>query len=86
MRRYGFDGRNSRLLDTWWSEEDTANVVTQSLRCYAPADLELLLESTGLHLVAVTPGGHYDAEAGRYEAVVPIERAMSYVATLAAAS
>ena len=85
-RRYGFDGCGNRMLDTWWSEADPASAVTQSLRCYAPADLELLLEGTGLQLVAVTPGGYYDAEAGRYEADVPLARAMSYVATLAATS
>ena len=85
-RRYDFDGRGCRMLDTWWSEADSASTVTQSLRCYAPADLELLLEGTGLHLVRVTPGGCYDAETGRYEGDAPLERAMSYVAMLAAAS
>lgn len=85
-RRYGFDGRGNRMLDTWWRVGDPAHTVTQSLRCYAPADLELLLAGAGLQLVAVTPGGCYDAEAGRYEPEAPLERAMSYVATLAAAS
>jgi SAM-dependent methyltransferase len=85
-RRYDFDGRGCRMLDTWWSVEDPASTVTQSLRCYAPADLELLLEGTGLEVAAVIPGGYYDAEAGRYEAEAVLERAMSYVATLAAAS
>lgn len=74
------------MLDTWWSEGDPASTVTQSLRCYAPADLELLLEGTGLQLVSVTPGGYYDVEAGSYEAEAALERAMSYMATLAAAS
>ena len=86
VRCYGFDGCGNRMLDTWWDVEDPACAVAQSLRCYAPADLELLLEGTGLHLVAVAPGGSYDAEAGRYEADAPLERAMSYVATLAPVS
>lgn len=85
VRRYGFDGRGNRMLDTWWSVKDPANTVTQSLRCYAPADLELLLEGTGLHLSGVTPGGYYDAAAAHYEAETSLERAMSYVATLASA-
>lgn len=85
-RRYGFDGRGNRMLDTWWSVSDPAYTVTQTLRCYAPADLDLLLEGTGLKTVSITPGGCYDAESGRYESDVPLERAMSYVATLAAAS
>lgn len=84
-RRYDFDGRGNRMVDSWWRNGDPAHPVTQSLRCYAPADLELLLEGTGLQLVAVTPGGCYDAESGRYETNAPLERAMSYVATLAAA-
>lgn len=86
VRRYDFDGCGNRMLDRWWSEADPASAVTQSLRCYAPADLELLLEGAGLQLVAVTPGGYYDAEADRYEADVPLARAMSYVATLTSAS
>jgi SAM-dependent methyltransferase len=85
-RRYDFDGRACRMLDTWWSVGDPAGTVTQSLRCYAPADLELLLEGTGLQVSAITPGGYYDAEAGRYEAQAALERAMSYVATLASVS
>ncbi|MFN8675203.1 MAG: methyltransferase domain-containing protein [Thermomicrobiales bacterium] len=86
VRQYDFDGRGNRMVDTWWSAEDPTFMVMQSLRCYAPADLALLLEGTGLHVVAVTPGGYYDAESGRYEAHAPLARAMSYVATLAAAS
>ena len=84
VRRYDFDGCGSRMLDTWWSVDDVAYTVTQSLRCYAPADLELLLEGTGLRLISVTPGGYYDDSTGRYETTAPMERAMSYVATLAA--
>jgi SAM-dependent methyltransferase len=82
-RRYEFDGRGNRMLDTWWAREDPESAVTQSLRCYAPADLELLLEGTGLRLIDVEPGGSYDAVSERYEADAPLERAMSYVATLA---
>lgn len=85
-RRYDFDGRGNRMLDTWWSVGDPAHTVTQSLRCYAPADLDLLLAGTGLKIVSITPRGCYDAEAGRYEQDSLLERAMSYVATLAAAS
>lgn len=82
VRRYEFDGWGNRMLDTWWDVDDPADTVTQSLRCYAPTDLELLLEGTGLRLARVTPGGCYDATADRYEASAPLERAMSYVATL----
>jgi SAM-dependent methyltransferase len=86
QRRYDFDGRGSHMLDTWWSNADPACTVTQSLRCYAPADLELLLEGTGLKIVEVTPGGYFDAATGSYETDAPLKRAMSYVATLTSAS
>ena len=82
-RRYGFDGRGSRMLDTWWGVDEPGQAVTQSLRCYGPADLELLLEGTGLGLTRIIPGGCYHAEEGRYEAQAPLERAMSYLAMLA---
>ena len=81
-RQYDFDGYGNRMLDTWWRVENPASAFTQSLRCYAPSDLKLLLEGTGLQLVGVMPGGHYDAATDRYEAEAPLERAMSYVATL----
>lgn len=83
-RRYEFDGRGSRMLDTWWSESEPESVVTQSLRCYAPADLDLLLEGTALRLVNVASGGSYDPESGDFDANAPLVRAMSYLATLAA--
>ena len=85
-RRYEFDGRGGRMLDTWWSQSEPERVVTQSLRCYGPADLDLLLEGTALRLVSVTPGGSYDPATGEFDSNAPLERAMSYVATLAAAT
>ena len=81
-RRYDFDGRGCRMLDTWWEAGDPAHVVTQSLRCYAPVDLELLLQETGLRLSAGASGGAYDAATDTFAADAPLERAMSYVATL----
>lgn len=85
-RRYEFDGYGSRMLDTWWGESRPESVLTQSLRCYAPADLDLLLEGTGLRMVSVTSGGSYDPGTGDFDADAPLERAMSYLATLAPAS
>lgn len=84
-RRYEFDGLGSRMLDTWWSKSEPESVVTQSLRCYAPADLEPLLEGTALRLESVTSLGSYDPATGDFDADAPLGRAMSYLATLAAA-
>ena len=80
-RAYGFDGEGCRWIDQWWLEE-TGESIEQSLRCYSPADLRLLLEGTGLELVAVEPGGMMAYESGRYVEPVPLERAMWYVAVL----
>jgi hypothetical protein len=60
-----------------WHVADEAHVVTQSLRCYAPADLRLLLEETGLSLQTLEA---YDTE--RYEHAVPLAQAMLYLAKL----
>ncbi len=59
-RRYGFDAEGSRMLDTWWPVGRDEEAVTQSLRCYSPADLRRLLEGTGLALESVEPRGAYD--------------------------
>ena len=56
-RRYEFDAEGCRMLDRWWSVGAEDDKVTQSLRCYSPADLRLLLEGTGLRLEALEPGG-----------------------------
>jgi SAM-dependent methyltransferase len=73
----GFDPEGCRMVERMWREGDQVGAVTQSLRCYAPADLELLLEATGLGIVAVEP---YEDEThgGR----VPLLEAMLYLAKL----
>lgn len=80
-REYGFDADGCRWLDTWTRDGVT---VTQSLRCYSPADLRLLLRGTGLGLDAVLPGGGLDWEARRWVARQPLGRAMSFTAVLSA--
>ncbi|MEZ4860351.1 MAG: class I SAM-dependent methyltransferase [Caldilineaceae bacterium] len=81
-REYGFDGDGCRWLDRWWPKGKPEEAVEQSTRCYSPADLRLLLESTGLTLQHVKPGGVMDWSAGKWLPAVPIGRAMSYVAKL----
>jgi len=80
-REYGFDGVGCRWIDRWRSDE-TGEEIEQSLRCYSPADLKLLLDGTGLELVDVRPGGMMDYENHRYVAEAPLEKAMWYVAIL----
>ena len=82
MRRYDFDAENCRMLDRWWAKESENEAVTQSLRCYSPADLKLLLQGTGLSLQRVIPGGAVDYERGEYIKNVPLGQAMQYLAIL----
>ncbi len=81
-RRYDFDGDGCRMLDRWWKTGDESTAVTQSLRCYSPQDLRLLLQGTGLRLESVEPGGRVDYATGRWHAVAPLEQAMVYTAIL----
>lgn len=82
-RRYTFDVAESRLLDHWWRKTDPDTVVHQSLRCYHPADLRLLLEGTSLVLEQVTPGGTivYEPEL-EWLKKVELEAAMTYYAQM----
>jgi len=57
--------------------------MTQSLRCYSPADLRLLLTGTGLTIQRIEPGGAVDYAAKMYKHHVPLEQAMQYLVTLA---
>ena len=48
MRSYDFDPIGGRFLDRWWPIGDKEQLITQTVRCYAPPDFLLLLEGTGL--------------------------------------
>lgn len=47
-QRIDFDPVANRFVDTWWETEKPQQKISQSIRCYSPADLALLLEGTGL--------------------------------------
>ncbi len=79
-RRYNFDADGCRWLDTWWPIDQPEGAVQQSLRCYCPADLRLLLEPTGLQLQHVKPGGTMDWAQHKWLPVAPLGKAMNYVA------
>jgi SAM-dependent methyltransferase len=42
--------------DTWWETGDPSRKISQTLRCYTPADLRLLLDGTGLRLDQLVVG------------------------------
>ncbi|SES13756.1 bifunctional 2-polyprenyl-6-hydroxyphenol methylase/3-demethylubiquinol 3-O-methyltransferase UbiG [Psychrobacillus sp. OK032] len=78
-RKYDFDFMQCRMLDTWFDGDEA---VTQSLRCYSPQDLRLLLEDSGLTLVDIKPGGAMDYKTWEYHENVNLNEAMSYMAKL----
>jgi hypothetical protein len=43
------------MTERMWRQGHEDDAVIQSLRCYSPADLRLLLEGTGLSLLEVEP-------------------------------
>ncbi|MBP1970287.1 cyclopropane fatty-acyl-phospholipid synthase-like methyltransferase [Virgibacillus natechei] len=79
-RKYNYDFAGSRMLDTWFDSDNKQ--ITQSLKCYSPKDLQLLLETTGLKLVDIQPGGAMDYETWEYWENAPLGEAMSYMAKL----
>jgi SAM-dependent methyltransferase len=76
--REGFDADGSRMTEEMWRAGEEDDVVTQSLRCYSPADLRLLLEGTDLGLVEIEPYGDQ-----WYGEPAALEDAMVYLAKLA---
>ncbi|MGN9908609.1 class I SAM-dependent methyltransferase [Phytohabitans sp. LJ34] len=56
--RTTFDPVTCTATDTWWDAADPDRRISQTLRCYTPADLALLLGGTGLALTAIAVAGH----------------------------
>lgn len=54
--RTSFDPVACTAIDTWWQPSDPEHPISQTLRCYTPADLSLLLADTGLTLVEIAVG------------------------------
>ncbi|QHE50989.1 cyclopropane-fatty-acyl-phospholipid synthase family protein [Pontibacillus sp. HMF3514] len=81
-RRYNFDPVGCKMVDTWWHKNEPESKVTQYLRCYSPADLNLLLKESDLHLDKIQVGGEMDYESREFIPETILERAMSYLAKL----
>lgn len=81
-RRYDFNAEQCRMLDAWRNKMDSAGQVTQSLRCYSPADLRLLLRDRNLYLVLCEPGGEMDYDNWEFHEQVPLNTAMTFLAKL----
>ncbi len=78
-RTNDFDFKGCRMLDSW---QRGTEKITQSLRCYSPADLKLLLQNTGLQIDYLEPGGAYDHTKKEYKEKVPLAEAMTYMVKL----
>lgn len=81
-QRYGFDADGCRMLDTYWAQARPEETRTQSLRCYSPADLRLLLTGTGLRLAEIWPGGFFDTKTRAWHPKVPLGECQTFVAVL----
>lgn len=57
INRYFFDPEQSRWIDEWQPVDHPEQALAQTLRCYSPADLNLLLEGTGLRITLVESNG-----------------------------
>lgn len=58
MRGYDFDPIGGRFLDQWWPIGDKSQLITQTVRCYTPADFMLLVEGTGLTVETFAVAGN----------------------------
>lgn len=81
-RQTDFDFRNCRFIDSIWPKNKKEETITQSLRCYTPSDLEMLLDRTGLELVEIDEVAGFDGETGEYSTRVKFKDAMMYTVTL----
>ena len=88
-RRFGFDPVNGCFKDTWCPIDDEtgqcdeAMAITQKIRCYNPADFQLLLEGTCLTLGAIQVDGEpLDFKSSDVTADHPLWRAWSYLAVV----
>ncbi|HPS41926.1 MAG TPA: class I SAM-dependent methyltransferase [Anaerolineaceae bacterium] len=57
INRHYFDPENSRWIDEWQPVDHPDQALAQTLRCYSPVDLQLLLEDTGLEIVHMESEG-----------------------------
>jgi len=77
--RFDFDAEGCRLEESMWSiGDDPSQAITQSLRCYSPADFRLLLEGTGLALQSIEPY----ASTWDYDKPAPLKQAAMYLTKL----
>jgi SAM-dependent methyltransferase len=60
--QYGFDPLQCRFLERCIPAGDQTKALAQTIRCCTPSDLHLLLNGTGLHIVALEVAGEQVSE------------------------
>jgi SAM-dependent methyltransferase len=81
--RCHFDPVQCRWIDEWEPTASPHQTMAQTLRCYSPADLMLLLQGTGLALTRLeVDGREVDMGPGIVTRSGPLMEAWSYVVTL----
>jgi hypothetical protein len=85
IERCHFDPVHCRWIDEWRPTAEPGKALAQTLRCYTPADLLLLLEGTGLALKRIeVDGAALDFQTDAITTSGPLMKAWSYLAQLTA--
>jgi len=82
-RRCRFDPLHCRWIDEWEPTAEPEKALAQSVRCYTPADLRLLLDGTGLALRGIEIDGQVlEIEGDRITLSGALLEAYSYLARM----
>jgi SAM-dependent methyltransferase len=84
--RIDFDPINNRFIDTWWETEKPEEKFSQSIRCYSPADLSLLLEGIDVKLDRIEIDGEEINLNATYNSHHPIWKKNEYLVILSKTS
>lgn len=76
-----YDETNKRFIDTWWLTEKPEEKITQSIRCYLPTELDILLDGTGLELQRMELKGK-EFNLNNYEQFLDNDRENEYLIVL----
>ena len=81
--RCRFDPLHCRWIDEWEPTAEPEKALAQSVRCYTPADLRLLLDGTGLALRGIEiDGQELEIEGERITLSGPLLESYSYLARM----
>jgi SAM-dependent methyltransferase len=83
LHKCHFDPLHCRWIDEWQPTAHPTQALAQTVRCYTPADFELLLQDTGLALKRIEVDGlAIDLDADQITTSGPLMEAYSYLVVL----